>query len=285
MTTLKEALSVATTHWANRSLMPGRSNASGGMATFAGVCVGVLVGQDTKWHTAPAQSLTPRDAVNLLSGLRSRGLSPKTVAVYYSAFKTLLKLNGVLTHDWPRSPTVPRDATTHREAIGVAGLADCLRWLDANGYRATASLGVVLSATGLRVASEALLPGAATITSSNPYLILRVCGKGGHVRSIPVVHQEGARILADAGRMAAIRSVPYRTHLRAWKRAVEAVGLKTRLATLHALRHHYACEAYRKSGGNLIMVQTLLGHSDPKTTARYIHQDDTDEQARALASP
>lgn len=40
-------------------------------------------------------------------------------------------------------------------------------------------------------------------------------------------------------------------------------------ATLHQLRHRFASQALRCSGGDLRLVQELLGHSSPATTAIY----------------
>ena len=40
-------------------------------------------------------------------------------------------------------------------------------------------------------------------------------------------------------------------------------------ATLHQLRHRFATQALRCSGGDLRLVQELLGHSTVATTAIY----------------
>ncbi|WP_431834790.1 tyrosine-type recombinase/integrase [Helcobacillus massiliensis] len=42
--------------------------------------------------------------------------------------------------------------------------------------------------------------------------------------------------------------------------------------TCHSLRHRFATTAYRNSR-DLLLVQTLLGHSKPETTALYVHVD------------
>ena len=56
-----------------------------------------------------------------------------------------------------------------------------------------------------------------------------------------------------------------------------------RRLTPHCLRHTYATLAL-STGANLRTVQILLGHTDPKTTARYTHRDDTAliESARSV---
>lgn len=42
--------------------------------------------------------------------------------------------------------------------------------------------------------------------------------------------------------------------------------------TAHTLRHRFATEAYRRSH-DLLLVQTLMGHSKPETTAMYVGLD------------
>lgn len=50
---------------------------------------------------------------------------------------------------------------------------------------------------------------------------------------------------------------------------------------LHRFRHTYATEMLRRSGGNLRLVQTLLGHQSPATTARYLAVYDAEKKAAA----
>jgi len=44
----------------------------------------------------------------------------------------------------------------------------------------------------------------------------------------------------------------------------------------HDLRRTCARNAYT-NGASLLLVQAMLGHEDPKTTARYIGADETDD--------
>jgi integrase/recombinase XerC len=44
-------------------------------------------------------------------------------------------------------------------------------------------------------------------------------------------------------------------------------------ASAHQLRHSYGTEMYRRSGGDLRMVQDLMGHASPVTTAGYAAWD------------
>lgn len=257
---LRIALGVALEHWSERS-------GEKVMAVMARRCVEIL--EDAGYGACELANLEKRHAVRLLAGLRE-SLSKKSVASYYGAFKRMLALSEVSTATWPKAPTPPRKT---RDPISEEHAEAIIGWLEHKKWHSTADLGRLLRATGLRDNVEALASANLTLTEGADYDVLHVKGKGDNEREIPVVAADARALLRDPKRLAAMRAHSYTGHLQRWRKAVAAVGCQSRLATPHAMRHGYASEALAKSGGNLVLVQELLGHSDPATTARYLSVD------------
>lgn len=246
--TLADALTLASTFWA------AKGPSSRMMPIRAGLCVDLLGADLSLSKLGPAQGTT------LLTFLAERGLQRSTQGTYYAAFRRMLALSGVSTEGWPKAPTKPRRV---RDPLAED---DCLRlyhWFATHGYPETADLINVLLQTGMRVEVEALAAEAVQAHGGH----LKVTGKGGHERIIPV---SDTSILA---RLISARRVPYDTHLSRWNKGLAALGITSRKPTPHAVRHLFATKAYERSQRNLRAVQELLGHADIKTTAGYIGVD------------
>jgi integrase len=70
-----------------------------------------------------------------------------------------------------------------------------------------------------------------------------------------------------------------RKHPRnSWRKAFNRAGLHD--CTIHTLRHTHATRLIQ-NGLSVYEVQTVLGHSDPKTTMRYAHLEQTTVTAKA----
>lgn len=98
---------------------------------------------------------------------------------------------------------------------------------------------------------------------------LRVHGKGGKIRFVPISPALADMLDQHAARSASPFVVPSRdgeaSPTNVSRRLKSALGGHW---TGHTLRHRFATMAYRAQR-DLLTVQRLLGHSNPETTARY----------------
>ncbi|MEL6264481.1 MAG: tyrosine-type recombinase/integrase [Pseudomonadota bacterium] len=181
-------------------------------------------------------------------------------------------------------PVPAADATAILETVAEEDVED---WIAA---RDVAILTLLWSA-GLRV-SEAL--GLAwSAAPLGP--VLRVTGKGGRVRDVPVIPAAAGAIEAyrrlcphrpgpDGPLFLATRGGPLRRAAvaEAMARARRALGLPDS-ATPHALRHAFATEILAGSG-DLRAVQALLGHRSLTSTQVYTRIDDARLKATHAAA-
>lgn len=239
------------------------------------LCIDLL-----RWRTKPVHELGPVEAASLLSKLKAKGYGPSTVTAYYAALKASLKLVGISPVGWPSPPKKKRGHG--REPIPNELFPKAIAWLREQGQGETADLAILIRNTGLRPRVEALKPGNKRIKEGKEYDVLRVTGKGGHSRDIPVLDPETREILKGP-RLKAIHSRSYERHNEWWKRAITAVGVDTRLPTLHALRHSFITEIVAKLG-DPALAQQLAGHADLATTMVYVGDRDITRAAERLAS-
>lgn len=205
----------------------------------------------------------------LLGKLYEAGHSSATVHAYYSAFLRALTLSGHQVKDWPRPKPLVRKP---RKFPSQADLNVAILMLTQAGFPETADLVLLLKATGMRVGIEAL---RIFITRDRTHGAFMVVGKGGHSREIPIEDPAALTLVLDAQRISELRAIPYFTHRWRLQRAVP----KNLLASFHHIRHTYASQMLAASGGNLRLVQELLGHSSPTTTAIYADVSMADKAA------
>ena len=139
-----------------------------------------------------------------------------------------------------------------------------------------------LFATGLRATECRLLKVKDLNLKGEPSLT--VVGKGGRKRTIPIPDDLRALLTSYLSwREKQGQSSDY-VFVSSWGRHYSLPGIEAvfkdccklaglpRYYSIHASRHSYATQVYRK-GKNLRMVQNLLGHSSVNTTAIYSHVD------------
>lgn len=111
---------------------------------------------------------------------------------------------------------------------------------------------------------------------------LRITGKGGKTRTIPIAEDLGLKLLALApgpifkGRIDGHVSSAYVSKLLS---SVLPEGV-----TGHKLRHRFATDAYRNSGHNILAVKQLLGHSSVATTQVYAEVSNDELRFAALSA-
>lgn len=223
-----------------------------------------------------AQALDVRLTAELSAGelfkayalLEKSGLKPTSIRIYVAAFKAALRRGGVKFDDWPNTPSIPR--LKPREPISLADIARVHAYCLTRNWDGTASLIHVLLHTGMRVHREALL-GNWAVRGMLPNVQLRINGKGGHERLVPVVDRECAAILKSQSDPL-FGTPSYHEHCKRFAHAVQACEVDTRLPTFHAIRHRYATDCLSRCQ-NLEVVRQMMGHSSILTTARYIGVD------------
>lgn len=111
---------------------------------------------------------------------------------------------------------------------------------------------------------------------------LRITGKGGKTRPIPIADDLGVKLLAlqpgpiFKGRIDGHISPAYVSKLLS---SVLPDGV-----TGHKLRHRFATDAYRNSGHNILAVKSLLGHSSVATTQVYAEVSNDELRFAALSA-
>ena len=237
--------------------------------------------------------LSPRDFRSFLVNRRRQGVASRSLARTLSALRVFfgfLERRGLAKNDALASVSVPKTAHSIPKPVGqtqareivdqtrAGAAANAPEWTIA---RDTAVI-TLLYGSGLRI-SEALglNKDEAPIGARD---ILRITGKGGKTRIVPVLPlaqeaverylelcprelaPEGPLFIGQQGRRLSPRIIQL-----VMARLRGALGLP-RSATPHALRHSFATHLLG-SGADLREIQELLGHASLSTTQVYTEVD------------
>lgn len=239
---------------------------------------------------ADVRELRPADLRAFFAARRGAGTSARSLGRSLAAIRSLMRFlerrglvnaAGAAAMRAPRQEkSLPRPLTASDAARVVGDAAQLAEepWVAARN----AALLTLLYGCGLRISEALALDGA--VLSRPGETVLRVTGKGGKTRLVPVlpvVHEAIAayrRLCPHAlGKGAplfrGVRGGPLAPAIiqREMKRMRGALGLPE-TATPHALRHSFATHLLGR-GGDLRAIQELLGHASLSTTQAYTAVD------------
>ena len=224
-----------------------------------------------------------------LADMAGRGLARTTVARRVSALRSFYRFCGrtgridIDDLSWLRAPRPPKSVpkpVSEEDARALLAAIFRRRGDDWAKQRDFALL-MMLYGSGLRI-SEAL-----DLTRRDVPLgdWLRITGKGGKIREVPVLPAIAEAVAAyigtcpfdggpDAPLFVSARGNAFGA--RAAQRLVESLRLELSLpahVTPHALRHAFATHLLG-NGADLRAIQELLGHASLSTTQRYTNVDE-----------
>lgn len=214
----------------------------------------------------------PADLLAWRSGLAIADPSVRTTVAHVRDWYGWLTAEGYRLDNPARRLPVPRRERSLPRPIGEDELMKALRfapprvrpWLVLAGW------------CGLRAREIAWLRRDAVLDRMAPPLIVvrAATAKGGHERVVPMppfVVSELRPVLPASG-WAFPRGDGQPGPNGPWmvsQLAAQVIRQSGTDATLHQLRHRYATMMYETSGHDLRLVQEVLGHQNPETTAIY----------------
>ena len=238
--------------------------------------------------TAMMAAITLRDMRAWMAHERGRGLGARSLARALSSVKGFTRWLAQRDGFEPtailsaRAPKYRRKVPRPLSVDAAHAMVETVETQAREPWVAARDVAVVtlLWGCGLRISEALGLTGA----NADPGQSLRITGKGGKERVVPVLPAARAAVCAyvRACPLDLTREGPLFRGVRGGKlnaRLVAKTMEKTRLqlglpasATPHALRHSFATHLLN-AGGDLRTIQELLGHSSLSTTQAYTAVD------------
>ena len=245
-------------------------------------------------HHGGAEGIGPLTKVGLsdlrswMAAERARGLSARSLARALSAVKSFTRWladregfdpSAVLATRAPRfKPKLPRPLSVDAASAMIARVEvqSETPWIAMRD----AAVMTVLYGCGLRISEALSLRGRDAPLAQ----VLRITGKGGKERLVPVIPAARAAVAAYVAALPAppaahgplflgARGGPLNPRLvqKVMENARAQLGLPA-TATPHAMRHSFATHLL-EAGGDLRAIQELLGHASLATTQGYTAVD------------
>ena len=230
------------------------------------------------------------DIVAFLSAQREEGRKGSTRARRTAAIRMFLrhlKERHAIKSDPSSLLSSPKNALVLPRVLSEQEVASMLDAVDGDDPRSLRDRALMetMYGSGLRV-SEACALAFDDIVADGE--LLRILGKGGKERLVPIGGASGAalRRYVDSGRGAFARSAD-ETHVfltrlgrpftrqgvfKVIRERAAAVGIAAERISPHVLRHSFASHLLAR-GADIRAIQELLGHADIGTTQIYTHVD------------
>lgn len=233
--------------------------------------------------------ITPAHLREFVYHLKDMGLAPSSIRRGLSAIRTwyrFLLAEGAVAKDPSERLETPRKWRTLPEVLTAAEVDTLIGAISLDeplAFRDRAMLELAYGA-GLRV-SEWIGIGVKDIMLED--LVIRVFGKGGKERLVPIGRQAAGALAMYLRELRPVlekgqgegklflnaRGRPL-SRMGAWtilRKYVDAAGI-SKTVTPHTLRHSFATHLL-EGGADLRAVQEMLGHADISTTQIYTHVD------------
>jgi len=202
-------------------------------------------------------------------------VSRSTATIYLCAIKFFFEQT--LQRSWPTLQLVR--PPKHKSLPVVLSREEVYRLLGAIRYPVYRACLSTIYCCGLRL-TEGTLLRVQDIDSSR--MVIRILGKGSEERDVPLpertlfllrefwrTHRSKEWLFPAPASHDHSQPVAAPNVQMAFRRALQLSGIK-KAAHVHTLRHSYATHLL-EAGVNLRIIQCILGHKSPRTTAVYTH--------------
>lgn len=234
--------------------------------------------------------LRPADLRGFLAKRRNEGAGARTLGRGLAGIRSLLRFlerrglvnaAGAAALRAPRQPKSlpkPLTASDAKQVVAMEGQLADEPWIAARN----AAVLTLLYGSGLRISEALGLTGADLATEADT--VLRVTGKGGKTRLVPVLpvarnavieyrrlcpfHIDTKELLFRGARGGPLNPAIVQREMARLRSALNLPDT----ATPHALRHSFATHLLGR-GGDLRTIQELLGHASLSTTQIYTGVD------------
>jgi integrase/recombinase XerD len=238
----------------------------------------------------PVSSLKREHVRDYIERMERAGLAASSRARGLVAVRRLLRFlvaDGLLEGDPGQKLAIPKVSRNLPKVLGPEETRALIRACDGDdplSLRNTAMLEVLYGA-GLRVTELVSLPLSGLDHRAG---LLRVTGKGGHERLVPLgdIALEAVRKYLEDARHELLGAKVDRSHalflsrrggamtrqnfFLMLKKLARVAGIDTARVSPHVLRHAFATDLL-EGGADLRSIQSMLGHADLSTTEIYTH--------------